>query len=264
MCERHLWGEAMSMSPRLMRPRATGFNPKSISGLQAWYDAADSSTLFQNSDGTSAVAATDDPVGYWGDKSGNGRNLTQTTNNNRPLYKPASRNGKGDLLFDGTDDKFAVTSASRLDITNDFTCIAMLQNTSGSGSYLSLGRASGTNGITLYTNAGVDDYRAILKATAAWATDFVLSPNPVGRTSPRRVVVIRNGAATTLGVSGFSEVSITGSAGPITYNGTQLQIGGPNDGHWAGNISEILIWNKALSASERTAAQNYISKKWGL
>lgn len=253
----------MAMNNRLMRPRASGFNPKTISGLQAWYDASDTTTLYQNSNGTTAVSATDDPVGYWGDKSGNGRNLTQTTNNNRPLFKPASRNGKGDMLFDGTDDLLTVTTASRLDITNDFTVVAMLQNTSGQGSYLSLGRASGTNGITLYTNSATDTYRAIVKATGGWGTDFVLSTT-ISRTLQRRVTVIRSSSTTTLGVKGFTDASVTGSAGPITYNGTALQIGGPSDGYWAGYISEVLIWNKALSATERTAVQNYIDKKWGL
>lgn len=254
----------MAMNSRLLRPKATGFNPKTISGLQAWYDASDTATLAQNSDGTTAVAATNDPVGYWGDKSGNGLHLTQAVNNNRPLFKPASRNGRGDLLFDGTDDCFSVTSASVLNITNDFTVVAMLQNTAAAGSYVSIGRASGTNGITLYTNSTQDDYRAIVKASGGWGTDFVLSTAPVTRTAQRRLTVLRNGTGMTLGVSSFADQSITGSAGPITYNGTSLQVGGPNDGYWAGYISELLIWNKALSASERTAVQNYIDKRWGL
>jgi hypothetical protein len=31
----------MPMNPRLLRPRASGFDPRSISGLALWLDAAD-------------------------------------------------------------------------------------------------------------------------------------------------------------------------------------------------------------------------------
>ncbi len=53
-----------------------------ITGLALWLDASDAATLFQASDGTTPATANDDPVGYWGDKSGNGR---------RRFYK---RNGR--------------------------------------------------------------------------------------------------------------------------------------------------------------------------
>jgi hypothetical protein len=71
------------MNPRLMRPLATGFNPKSLSGLSLWLDGADSSTITLN--GTA--------VSQWSDKSGNSRNATQGTALNQPTT--ATVNGKG-------------------------------------------------------------------------------------------------------------------------------------------------------------------------
>ncbi len=47
MCQRHVWGEAMSMSPRLLRPRDTAFTPRSISGLALWLDASSSGDMPQ-------------------------------------------------------------------------------------------------------------------------------------------------------------------------------------------------------------------------
>ena len=38
----------MPMSPRLLRPRATGFNPKSIAGLAFWIDAGSTASLTFN------------------------------------------------------------------------------------------------------------------------------------------------------------------------------------------------------------------------
>lgn len=80
-----------------------GFDPKRIAGLSAWYDFSDVSTLFQASNGTTAVAADGDPIGYIKDKSGNGNHLSQAVNNaNRPTYKIVGGRGLG--RFDGSND----------------------------------------------------------------------------------------------------------------------------------------------------------------
>lgn len=101
----------MPMSPRLLRPKAPGgFDPRSIGGLQGWWDAADVSTMAQNSNGTTAATAASDPVGYWADKSGNGRHARQSINNNRPALQLADRNGLPGLNFDGSNDYFACDS----------------------------------------------------------------------------------------------------------------------------------------------------------
>ena len=51
----------------------------------AYYTPDTRSTLFQSSDGTTAVTADDDPVGYSEDGTGNGNNATQSTATARPL-----------------------------------------------------------------------------------------------------------------------------------------------------------------------------------
>ena len=81
----------------------TGAAPDSISGLLVWLDS-ESSPLYQNSNGTTAAAADGDPVGYWGDLSGNGNNLIQATAGRRPLLKTGIQNGLPSVLGDGTDD----------------------------------------------------------------------------------------------------------------------------------------------------------------
>ena len=89
----------MPMNPRLLRPTASGFNPKSISGLQAWYaaDVASSITI-------------ETGVQQWSDLSGNGRHLIQNTTNNQPAHNSVSVNGKPTVTFDGTNDRMATTA----------------------------------------------------------------------------------------------------------------------------------------------------------
>jgi len=85
------------MSPRLLRPRASGgFSPKTIAGLQLWLDAADASS----------VTTVSGAASQWNDKSGNGRHATQTTANNRPAYDGVI-GGKAALTFDGANDAMA-------------------------------------------------------------------------------------------------------------------------------------------------------------
>ena len=65
---------------------AGGWDPSALfasSEVGVWYDPSDLSTMFQNSDGTTAVAVGD-PVGYIADKSGNGFHATQATAASRP------------------------------------------------------------------------------------------------------------------------------------------------------------------------------------
>lgn len=66
------------------------------------YDPSNLSSLFQDSAGTIAVTADDDPVGRVEDLSGNGYHLIQPTDAARPLYKTSG--GLHWLESDGSND----------------------------------------------------------------------------------------------------------------------------------------------------------------
>lgn len=89
----------MPLSPRTLRPAST-FTPKSVSGLALWLDAADASTLRQNSNGTVPAVNSGDPVGYWADKSGHGRHMLQPSSSPRPIV--GTQNSRTSLSFNGT------------------------------------------------------------------------------------------------------------------------------------------------------------------
>jgi hypothetical protein len=82
----------------------TAINVISGANMKLWLDAADASTLFQNSDGTVAAAADGDPVGYWGDKSGNNKPASQSTAAQRPVLKLNFQGGRSGIRFDGSND----------------------------------------------------------------------------------------------------------------------------------------------------------------
>ena len=99
------------MNPRLLRPLASEV-PRRFGNLELWFDASSVGLMAQNSNGTTAVAANDDPVGFWRDKSGNERHARQTINNNRPALKLADKNGRPGLDFDGSNDFFLCDSGA--------------------------------------------------------------------------------------------------------------------------------------------------------
>lgn len=86
---------------------AGGFNPLSISGLVAWYEFTDPTTMFTDA-GATLVSADGQSIYQINDKSGNGRHLTQATAANRPLYKTGILpSGRSIGRFDGTNDSMA-------------------------------------------------------------------------------------------------------------------------------------------------------------
>lgn len=124
----------MPMDSRLLRPRATGFDPRSISGLALWLDAADTSSLYTTDAGpvTAVTAPTDisgcvgwwdasdrasmfdaasggsqvaanGRIGRWQDKSGGGRHLLQSSTGNRPTLIETGFNGRPCVRGDGSE-----------------------------------------------------------------------------------------------------------------------------------------------------------------
>jgi hypothetical protein len=91
----------MSMSPRLMRPRATGFNVNALSGLVYWLDASQYSTVTIGTGVSEWRSASTSPI-----------KATQAIGNNQPAYQTAAQNGKNAVYFDGTNDSMSLGNLS--------------------------------------------------------------------------------------------------------------------------------------------------------
>jgi hypothetical protein len=87
-----------------------------------WYDPSDLSTMFQNDNGTGAVAVND-TVGYIADKSGRGNHLTQANSARRPVLRQDA-GGKYYLEFDGADDSFATSGTVNFSATDKASVVA--------------------------------------------------------------------------------------------------------------------------------------------
>jgi len=89
----------------------------------AWYDPSDLTTLYQDSAGTTPVAADGDPVGLMLDKSGNGNHASQSTSASRPIYR--TDGALHWLESDGVDDFLDSVGLVPYDGTQWFISTAM-------------------------------------------------------------------------------------------------------------------------------------------
>ena len=283
----------MAMSPRLLRPRATGFSPKSIANLFAWFDAADTASLFSDDAATTTVAA-DSQVAVWRDKSGNGYHLTQRTANNRPLWRQNFINNKPAIEFDGSNDSLALRDGS-----NNLVFSANLA-ASQALSYVavSIGDTSTSQVVFSFKRNNLEDYTsgaAFYTTALANRFDYVFGKGS-GSTNTLKYAVRSHTNTSTV----FSILSGSGSAASNAaigrYNGADQSLATPSGGTMAlslflgegsgshnlcvgargfsanntlggwmdGKIAELMLFTRALSASEFLRIERYLSAKYAI
>jgi hypothetical protein len=236
------------MNPRLLRPTASGFNPKSISGLAAWYDASVSSSI-----------TIQTGVQKWADLSGNGRDLIQDTTNNQPLHNSVTLNGKPTVTFDGTNDSlrtanftssqpYAFFSAFRFETSSATGQRALDFGTSGvsrSGELIRIAQ----NEWWLFSGS-------IMNGSAFPASSFeTFNIWDVEVNGASSIIRYRKNVHT-----------ISGNAG--ANNGTRLTVGGDSNATAASNanisMAELLVFSRVLSVSEADKIRAYLGKKYNL
>ena len=155
-----------------MRGVVGGFTPL-VYAPTLWLDASKTSTLWQDTAGTTPVTAAGNPVARIDDQSGGGRNMTQSTSSKRPVWGNVTRNGRGGLSFDGVDDNLLGSDTGLPSGTSDRTAFAVhaypsLTNNWGGFSYGTTGVANQMFGIVKSDN-GAPSQKA---AVQGWSTDY--------------------------------------------------------------------------------------------
>jgi hypothetical protein len=220
-----------------------------VDGLVLWLDAANTKSYVSGST-------------TWNDISRGGNNGTLT---NGPTFNTGSR---GSIVFDGIDDRVSQTSA--INTGQNFTVSSWIYPTLlgttrraiAGNSYPYLSRdgwffctAGGANN-TFFMSIGAD---ASYKVAAANTLN-------INEWSFVTAVVQNGGGSIDLYKNGLIITSSAGSvitSGTITYNTSQFNVGfrtvGGTTDPYTGNIAQVSIYNRALTASE--ILQNYNSLK---
>lgn len=239
---------------------AAVFSPSDISGLQLWLDADDSSTITLNGS----------TVSQWNDKSGNSYNVSQGTASYQPTYSTAQLNGKNVVTFDGTADHIlndslaSVASGNNVPIT---MFIVFKQLSSGTNEYgVVFGSSSSIQPVfCMMTNSS--QLAAQQRTDAGTLTTAYSS---VSSTSAYRVQsIVLSSSNLTVYNNGTS--AATSSFTPAQTSFDTFTIGAwRRSGSMNGiaflhcDIAEVVIYNSALSTSDRNSVEDYLSSKWGI
>lgn len=233
----------MAMNPRLLRPRSVLRGPITT-GLEGWWDPADLSTVTLNGGSVSGLA----------DKSGKGRNATQSTAALQPTWTSASNR------IDCTSNQRLVLP-SAISLSGDFTIFSVLSQASAANGFSLLEGSASTSSQTVQS---VAFYFNAFPGTG-WTTTLRTGANPNLTTGswvgPSIVRMRRNGTA---GVFALSNAATTFTALNSTITPDVIVGGSQNNISRNQRHQEILIYTRALSDSEVAMTERYLAAKWGI
>ncbi len=240
-------GESAKSSEVSAAPATAG----PVAGYVAWWDAG-LSTLYQNSNGTTAATSDGNPVGYASDQSANGHNLLQATAGNRPVLKLNIVNGLPVLRFAGGNSK-CLNATFTLNL-NYHVFMVLSQRTWTNGNYLTAGTANGTGGSFQQEgtspqfgySAGNFALNSGLTLNAFHQMDYSLSSTAI-------VTTVDQGTPVSSAVSGDNSTGFAVG----DYTGDFFNQGGDID------VAALIIYPSVQTGSNLTAIRNYLKTRYG-
>jgi len=232
----------------------------SITDLEIWYDGADESTIVPTG------IQDEDNINQWNDKSGLAHNLNFSGGNNKPTYESSdTQNTYGYVQFaDG--DLMSINPLSSLSGATAFTVFVIARGTSLATNSPQLLTSTENGELSIqFDSDGTARFKVGAQngTTAAGTVDedewnvFTLVYNGTNNIVGR----VNNGTTIVDTSSG------TPATGPAAMNAgsTYLYVGGDNTGGtFIGDIGEVILFKKALSATEYANVENYLTTKWGI
>lgn len=245
----------MAMNPRLLRPLATGFSPRQISGLALWLDAADSSTITLNGS----------TVSEWLDKSGNGRNARQPTAARQPEYN-STLNGLP--VVTTSNSVPSNIFASDLPAASAITIFAVIKRLGAASRFISLGPTFANEFIVAGTTGWIPLFGPTINTSAGHANGGNRSFLPGGFLADESAVVTLTHSGSAIlnyknGVAGSADSSVVGLHSPFA----RLWVGGRSDAavdSASQAVGEVIFYSRILSLGERQRVERYLGRKWGI
>ena len=235
--------------------------PKQINNCLLWLDANDTSTLSLSSNivsswsskGTSSLTAIPQQLS----------NLPAS--NFSPLYTAGAVNGLGAIYFDGSNDYMYVGSLSALANIPGYTSFIVL-------SPIYLNATQVFCGLQASFSSGTYDFFAYYLSLDTLRTGFDGGGNGAisytSRNDGQKIIIstVRSAGTSNTFINGY-QMQTNGSVNANTDAGISILGIGANtylsgSQPYKGYVCEIIIYNRALSTTERIQVQNYLSNKW--
>jgi len=240
----------ISSVPKTTTTTAT-FLPTSITGCAFWLDGADP---------TSVVFSSGSNISQWNDKSGNAKNITQSTTSNQPSYTAASNSV---LFSDTTFLNMGNTTYFNTLFASAYTMFFVHKKLQSYAWLVSPGNFVVTFPGTLrVTTAGITDLDYTTPTFSSAATE-PLRIFTIQLTGTERNVRM-NGQLTAYNMNNNGSTSWT--TAPVVDSNWRMG-GNWNSASSAGqtqNMYEVIFYNTALGTTQRQQVEGYLAQKWGL
>lgn len=224
-------------------------SPTAVNGLWAWWRA-------------DVGVSMESGVSEWEDQSGNGVTLSQPDPSRQPALTPNAQNGLPAITFDDVNDHLENVSRT-LDFSTEDATFFFVMNTSDSQASSPMGTLDGPTGQgrAIFENE-FDAGRVYIGGfPAPLSLDFGTVTGPAVLT----VFYDGNAGVTQYAVNDWIWGLATDVAGEANPDGG-IRVGDSrsdgNDFH--GDIHEIVVFNRALSWSERQGIINYLNDRWAI
>ena len=232
------------------------FKPTDISGCKLWLDFADPDTMFTD-DGSTKVANDGDKIYRINDKSGNNYHAKQTNATDRPQYKTGIKNGLSSGLFINYN-KMPLPNELRDLLTQTFTIFAVIKFLSvQGGGYAGIGsKYYSANGFLILKHSNN-------KMMFTWnSAKYIYSNTSIADNTWYLIGAKFDHPNTYAGL--FINSSLENSSSNTTVIGTGATLGIGVETHNNQYFSEVVIYNSALSDSDRGKVQTYLNNKWAI
>ena len=232
------------------------FIPTFYGTLMLWLDAADVTGTGTNPSNGTAITS-------WKDKSGLAKHAT---NVGSPVLASTGVNGKPGILLNGTSMGFRGALANTGTVSTTF--IVATLNDAGTGTNARLISFAGNTG---------DDYASssfaipflrpsdTSKSIAGFRNNSALSTKAIPEyDTPLYATSIFDATNNTVYVNGTAATAVASTG---TFAITKYSIGtqpNANGDWWKGYVSEVLIYNSALSTTNRQIVETYLATKWSI
>lgn len=235
-----------------------GTLPTDISGanLTLWLDASDMTTLYRDTAGTSRIDREFHQVRRWNDKSGAGHHFTSVDAVHPASHTPTALNGALPAVQFTNGNQKLGCDAFTVSPTNRFSMFAVYRYpTTGTGAYVV--QDTGTNDlVNIFTDVSGAGYAVNVGTDADSRFPYNAAVT---------VTTVTAGASTATATQVYPTAkTITTARGGDTFNtSTGFRIGvAPSTTDI--RLSELIFYNVALTSSQVTSIQNYLTRKWSI
>lgn len=222
-----------------------GFRPTHLANLVAWYDLSRESF-------TDAEA-----IGTLTDWSGNSRDLTEPTTSEKPTNKTGIINSLPVARFDGTDDRISGASDYLSDTMTLFMVCQYTQDGVTANRYFFAHQSA--SGRFYARHDSSDGLVLGFGGTANIASGLTLTPD-----TPFILRVTVNDGAWEAQVNAGTVASGAYTSGIASGSDFYLGLNLAAPDVLKGDVGEVPIYDRVLTATELASTRTYLTRKWGV